>query len=355
MRHLLHIPILLLLLLLASCKPGVPKEFIQPKAMEKILYDYHIALGMAQEQFQNDDERNINERAYKLAVLSKHDVTEEEFEKSLEYYMRHTKEMHEIYEKLTERLQQEAMEQGVSEGELSQYDGNVEKGDTADVWRADRAMVLMKQPPYNHYSFIIKADSSFHKGDHVTLQFNTQYLAQDGMRDAVVVVAMRLANDSVVTRYQHMMSNSRLMLTLEDNTRQGIKEIRGYFMLAPDTENSSTLKLLFLSNIKMTRVHVSETAKKPSDEQTAENEEEEQKSDVDEQPNVVKEMKTHKPDSAFRPQRSFGSPKRQNPVTSKQTTMPRNLNASQNKIVGSPDKKLKLNETHSRTSPADRR
>ena len=35
------------ILLMTGCKPGVPKEYIQPDDMEDILYDYHVADGMA--------------------------------------------------------------------------------------------------------------------------------------------------------------------------------------------------------------------------------------------------------------------------------------------------------------------
>lgn len=264
MRRLLLLSSVLLVMFLGSCKPGVPREFVQPRIMENILYDYHIALAMAQEQYHDEEERLAYEKAYKLAVLRKYDVSEENFEASMQYYMRHTKRLHEIYERISERLEKEAVAQGVSEGEINQLGANVASGDTTDIWVGEKAVVLMKQPPYNSYSFIVKADTSFHKGDRITLRFDTQYLMQDGSRDAVVVLAMRLANDSVVTQYQHMMSNSRQTLLISDTKHQGIKEIRGYFMLAPETETSTTLRMLFLSDIRMTRVH--EEAMKKDDE-----------------------------------------------------------------------------------------
>lgn len=264
MRRLLLLSSVLLVMFLGSCKPGVPREFVQPRIMENILYDYHIALAMAQEQYHDEEERLAYEKAYKLAVLRKYDVSEEKFEASMQYYMRHTKRLHEIYERISERLEKEAVAQGVSEGEINQLGANVASGDTTDIWVGEKAVVLMKQPPYNSYSFIVKADTSFHKGDRITLRFDTQYLMQDGSRDAVVVLAMRLANDSVVTQYQHMMSNSRQTLLISDTKHQGIKEIRGYFMLAPETETSTTLRMLFLSDIRMTRVH--EEAMKKDDE-----------------------------------------------------------------------------------------
>ena len=271
MRRLLLLSSVLLVMFLGSCKPGVPREFVQPRIMENILYDYHIALAMAQEQYHNDEECRVYEKAYKLAVLRKYDVSEEKFEASMQYYMRHTKRLHEIYERISERLEKEAVAQGVSEGEINQLGANVASGDTTDIWVGEKAVVLMKQPPYNSYSFIVKADTSFHKGDRITLRFDTQYLMQDGSRDAVVVLAMRLANDSVVTQYQHMMSNSRQTLLISDTKHQGIKEIRGYFMLAPETETSTTLRMLFLSDIRMMRVHEEAMEKEDDEDEDADN------------------------------------------------------------------------------------
>ena len=34
------------LLLITACKPGVPKDVIQPDDMEDILYDFHLAQGV---------------------------------------------------------------------------------------------------------------------------------------------------------------------------------------------------------------------------------------------------------------------------------------------------------------------
>lgn len=256
MRKLLFLSVVILVVFLGSCKPGVPREYVQPRTMEKILYDYHIALGMAQEQYHSENERHVYEQAYKLAVLRKYDVSEEQFDASMQYYIRHTERLHAIYERLSERLEKEAVAQGVSEGEINQLGSGVAAGDTTDIWAGDKALVLMKYPSYNSYSFVIKADTSFHKGDRITMRFNTQYLMQNGTRDAVVVLAMRLSNDSIVTSYQRMMSNARQTVFVNDDKRLGIKEIRGYLMMAPDNETATTLRMLFISDIRMTRVHV---------------------------------------------------------------------------------------------------
>ena len=109
--------LILLVLVLVSCKPTVPSDYIQPGDMEDLLYDYHIAMSMAAIKNATPTEQE----AYKLAVFKRHDVSESEFSKSLQYYMRHTERLKKMYENIDERLQKEARAQGASASDFSQY------------------------------------------------------------------------------------------------------------------------------------------------------------------------------------------------------------------------------------------
>ena len=91
-----------------SCGDSIPSEYLQPKELEEVLYDYHVALGMLYGDMLNDENRAYNERLYKLAVLKKHNVSEEKFEKSMVYYMRHAEDLQKVYKSLSERVRAEA-------------------------------------------------------------------------------------------------------------------------------------------------------------------------------------------------------------------------------------------------------
>ena len=71
----------------ASCKPSLPRDVLSKGKMTDILFDYHIALAMAQNE---DGGSEKNSLAYREAVLKKHDVTSADFDSSMVYYMRHT-------------------------------------------------------------------------------------------------------------------------------------------------------------------------------------------------------------------------------------------------------------------------
>ena len=195
-----------------------------------------------------------NEYAYRLAALKKHGVDQAEFDSSMVYYMQNTNMLHDIYQRLSKRLESEEMALG---GAAANYDRLSSKGDTANVWNGDRSVVLTSQIPYNMYSFAIKADTSFHKGDRYLLEFDVQFIFQEGARDAVAVMAMTLANDSVVAQTIHISSPSHFTLQLNDDERQGIKRINGYFLLNNEKVfggMKTTLRLLPIYNIRLIKM-----------------------------------------------------------------------------------------------------
>ena len=48
------------LALLTSCGKEIPDEIIQPSKMEKVLYDYHLTLGMSENSKNTEKEARKN-------------------------------------------------------------------------------------------------------------------------------------------------------------------------------------------------------------------------------------------------------------------------------------------------------
>lgn len=249
-----HAPILLFLTLLVVTLIGCydsSSAVISEGEMEEILYDYHLADAMAQ-QAEGGYEKNAIE--YRAAVLKKYSVSQERFDASMVYYMRHTDRLHDMYENIAERMQAEARSIGAdaSGGSVSA------KGDSANVWKGESSLVLVPNQPYNLYSYDLKTDSTFHKGDHILLSFRSDFIFQDGMRDGVAVLAIVFSNDSVVSRSTHMSSSMPMTMQINDEDSLGIKQIKGLFMLSKNNDmnaSSTTLQLMTVSNIQLIRVH----------------------------------------------------------------------------------------------------
>ena len=242
---------ILLAFVLVSCKPTVPSTYIQPGEMEDLLYDYHIAMSVAAVKNATPEQQE----AYKLAVFKRYGIDETEFENSLKYYLRHTERLKKIYENIDERLKKEAQAQGVSASDFNQYGDASLKGDTTNVWNRAKAVILTPQSPYNYHYFEVKTDTTFHKGDLLTLEFDPLFIVQDGTREGVAVFTVTFGNDSIATETARFFSEGHQSVPIQDTAHSGIKRVRGYFYMPQSQGNSTTFRLLAITNIKLIRMH----------------------------------------------------------------------------------------------------
>ena len=251
------VAVMALLFCVSSCKPSLPSGVLSKGKMTDILYDYHLALAMAHMDDSGDKGQSL---AYREAVLRKHDVTSAEFDSSMVYYMRHTELLEDVYKDLADRYNNEITAMGGSAKEGGEFANLSATGDTANVWNLATSMVFMPVKPFNSTSFDIKVDSTFHKGDRLMLDFDAQFIYQDGMRNGVAMLAVQFGNDSIAQRTIMIQSTQHYSVELSDADSLGIKSVKGYFMLMNDdngtgVSSQTTLKLMFLEHIKLIRMH----------------------------------------------------------------------------------------------------
>ena len=260
------VAVMALLFCVSSCKPSLPSGVLSKGKMTDILYDYHLALAMAHMDDNGDKGQSL---AYREAVLRKHDVTSAEFDSSMVYYMRHTELLEDVYKDLTDRYNNEITAMGGSAKEGGEFANLSATGDTANVWNLATSMVFMPVKPFNSTSFDIKVDSTFHKGDRLMLDFDAQFIYQDGMRNGVAMLAVQFGNDSIAQRTIMIQSTQHYSVELSDDDSLGIKSVKGYFMLMNDdngtgVSSQTTLKLMFLEHIKLIRMHPQKPVAAPS-------------------------------------------------------------------------------------------
>ena len=260
------VAVMALLFSVSSCKPSLPSGVLSKGKMTDILYDYHLALAMAHMDDNGDKGQSL---AYREAVLRKHDVTSAEFDSSMVYYMRHTELLEDVYKDLTDRYNNEITAMGGSAKEGGEFANLSATGDTANVWNLATSMVFMPVKPFNSTSFDIKVDSTFHKGDRLMLDFDAQFIYQDGMRNGVAMLAVQFGNDSIAQRTIMIQSTQHYSVELSDDDSLGIKSVKGYFMLmngdnGTGVSSQTTLKLMFLEHIKLIRMHPQKPVAAPS-------------------------------------------------------------------------------------------
>ena len=260
------VAVMALLFCVSSCKPSLPSGVLSKGKMTDILYDYHLALAMAHMDDNGDKGQSL---AYREAVLRKHDVTSAEFDSSMVYYMRHTELLEDVYKDLADRYNNEITAMGGSAKEGGEFANLSATGDTANVWNLAASMVFMPVKPFNSTSFDIKVDSTFHKGDRLMLDFDAQFIYQDGMRNGVAMLAVQFGNDSIAQRTIMIQSTQHYSVELSDADSLGVKSVKGYFMLMNDdngtgVSSQTTLKLMFLEHIKLIRMHPQKPVASPA-------------------------------------------------------------------------------------------
>ena len=241
--------------LLASCKPQVPSQYIQPDDMEDLIYDYHIAQGIAAQQ--QDGNSDYNRRLTFELVLKEHGITQAEFDSSLVYYYTRADRFQEIYKNVQSRLNAEAEKYGAAPNELQNLVSNAStSGDTVDVWTGNRSAMLLNDRPYHLYTFSQQADTTFHEGDSFMMSFNTTWLMQNGNRQAVAYLAVTYANDSTTKAFSTISTTGTSTLRIP-YCKERVKEIKGFVMCGnrPSTDNTNSLCLMFVDNITLAKFH----------------------------------------------------------------------------------------------------
>ena len=243
---------LLAVMSLAGCKPGIPGKYLQPDEMADILYDYHLAEGITNTADAGD---SLALRTFRASILERHGVSVADFDSSMVYYTRHTKLLEDVYKKVVDRLNNESVALGGSTAGM----GDFASSDTTNVWNQSPAFVLSPYAATNRMAFAMKADSAYHAGDRLMLDFDAQFICQDGSRNAVAVLAVTYDNDSTELATNSVMSSAHYHMQINNTGRLGIKAVRGFLMLstgsADPAASLTTLRLLVVSNVRLVRMH----------------------------------------------------------------------------------------------------
>ena len=250
---------------MVSCKPTVPSRYIQPDDMEDLLYDLHIAQAMANEAAHKEGDYGYQQNLYFAAVLEKHGVTKAEFDSSLIYYYIRTDRFSEMYKHVVERLSNEAMALGASEGELNRYANLNANGDTTNIWTGDLSAILVPYAPFNLFTFEQKADTSFRKGDSFMFIVNTEYIFQSGSRSAQACIAVRYENDTIVSHTSSLSLSGSTQIRVPENGDLKATDIRGYIYMPPESEPTTVLKLMSVKNLQLIKFRKKQQPKTESD------------------------------------------------------------------------------------------
>lgn len=222
---------------LTSCEPKRPTGVVDNDKMAEVLYDYHLAQSMARANF---DSTHYNMNLYTTSALKKHGMDTEDFDRSMEWYARHSHQLLEVYKLIDKRLSDETSSSVWREESIT-YSTT---GDTANVWNG-RDCYLLSSKGVNQFSFYLPADTLMGPNDKLEWQFNTQWLYYDGQKSATAMLAVRFDNDSVQFTNSQVIGTGLQKLSLRVGKRT-IKSVEGFVYL--QSEWTSRPRLLVVSH-----------------------------------------------------------------------------------------------------------
>lgn len=88
---------------LGACKPGIPKEVIQPEEMEKILYDIHLVDGYISSIPTPDSAKKVSAPYYK-GIFKKYGIDSAKHANSMAYYYKRPDLLTKMYEHISAKM-----------------------------------------------------------------------------------------------------------------------------------------------------------------------------------------------------------------------------------------------------------
>ena len=253
------LPLVLLFLILFAACDDHPQNVLSRGKMEDVLYDYHIMQGIV-----NDlpaEEREAKGQDYMNAVFEKHGITEAQFDSSIVYYNRHTKDLHKIYSNLKERYT------AVNE-EIQLVNGNNDMmaifstgGDTTNLWNSAKLLTLRNKELLNKESFTIHADTSFRRRDQFILTLSPVFIKErreDYDINLHVGLSVLFASGKHIGTTRVINNDGTQQLTLQTSKDEDIKSITGFFYYKGKKESRN---LCLIDNISLIRMHEKEPEK----------------------------------------------------------------------------------------------
>lgn len=189
--------------MLLSCKNRHPDDVLPKAKMEAILFDYHLALSLAEA---DADSSEIKGLAYTDFVLKKHGITQADFDHSMEYYCRHTDELYEVYDKLSTRF--DALTGQMSDRSMA---GDI-SGDTLSLWSSP--FCLLNANGQNRMQQTLEGDTTLRQGDHLIFDFSAAWYYHEGQKRLNTLLAIVYEGDSVVLQKRDFETSGRHTLTL---------------------------------------------------------------------------------------------------------------------------------------------
>jgi hypothetical protein len=236
------------LLFMTSCGKEIPNDVIQPEKMEKVLYDYHLIMGMSENSL------NVEREARRNYIFQKHGINKATFDSSMVWYTREAKELMSIYESLNKRFKREY--EHIERLLESREDENTRtsvSGDTVDIWRKENLLWFSQSPLKKQLVFEIRTDTTFHPKDAFLWSMDYSFFTKG---EAIMGLNVVYENDSVIGLTKSVTQSGNQSIYLHTDSTYKIKNLNGFIYVLEDTTEQTNI---LIHEISLTRYHANET------------------------------------------------------------------------------------------------
>ena len=240
--------------LMTACGNSMPKEVIPPAKMEKVLYDYHLALGISSRLPSSED---YKKQAFKNYLFKKHDITSAQFDSSMVWYTRNSYELSQIYQNLDKRFSREKTKL-TSMLQERHIDITTQPGDTVNIWNYYPVYWLTAAPMNNKFTFSMNADTNYWVKDAFAWNADITFLNASRV---TMGLNIRYKNDSVTGKTIAMTQPGSHTLYVPADSLNEIKDINGFIYVDKDSVHQTPNVLI--SNISLIKYHQSKDKTAP--------------------------------------------------------------------------------------------
>lgn len=266
-HHYILTPLVVLaVVLMTACRPSTPSNILSQRVMEDVLYDYHLALAMADNSSQHNQAGSDAEALryrYTQKVFAKHHITEAEFDSSMVWYSSHYTYFKEVCDKVSARMDADAKTLGIGLSETELYANYRADGDTANVWSGRKIVFLPNVQPDNIAIINFPADSTYLPGDSYKLSFNANFLPSFRGTAVYVLFSVYYKDSTQVSATQYVSGDYKVELNLRPRGEQlnAIPDHLTIQLYAPPSAQGHTL--FFMTYPSVLRMHAEKKSESP--------------------------------------------------------------------------------------------
>ena len=243
---------LLALLLCVACQVELPKGVLTERRLERVLYDYHKAQGMADVGVVEGRNSEILRYELEEAVFRKHKITRAEFDSSMNYYCSNLERLNRVYKHLNRRFKRESEAFGDVEQSGAAFTSLSAEGDTANVWGGASIIVVTNVPGNNLISWRQPCDSTWRNDDDIMWRFDSKYLSRMGTTEMFADLVVTYTNDSIRAALRRVRSDHTTELRMGTPKGWTPRSISGHLYI-PAAEKAEQRSLYVLHNLMLVR------------------------------------------------------------------------------------------------------